>query len=109
MSRAPSSWGQVRGALRPTLPPLWAFPMRGLPCLPPPQALLSSEEFSSFLACKWKGDDSQQQTASRPVQGEGRHAGVAPYSGPGIHTASSFGTVKCLAKVKCSQDVGSRT
>lgn len=53
---------------------------------------------------------SQWQGASVAVQGQRRqHKCVGPHSGPGRRAISSFRTVKCLAKVKCSQEVCSHT
>lgn len=71
-------------------------------------ALISSAEVSSFLARSGRGMAASSKGPQRLVQDERRHVG-APRPSPGIHTTSSFRTVKCLAKVKCSQDVWSHT
>nr|KAF6308040.1 hypothetical protein mMyoMyo1_008832 [Myotis myotis] len=108
MLKAHSSWDQVRGTLRPMRPLFGAFQTRDYP-VHPTQALISSAELSPFLARTGREAAAGSQGPQRPVQAERRQVGVAPHSSPGIHTTSSFTTVKCLAKAQCSQEVGSHT
>jgi len=60
-----------------------------------------------FPAHTWEETGAISTWPRRPEHGERWHEGVGPHVATATHAISSFRTAKCLAEVKCSQDVGS--
>lgn len=113
ISRSPFKLGSGEGCMEAQASALFG-PFRwgsgGLPCSPPPQALLPLQSSCSTLPSPGLQMRASGNGPQRPMQGERqRHEHVGLHSGPGMHAASSLRPVKCLAKVKCSRNVCSHT
>lgn len=100
MLRAPVQLGPGEGSNEAHASSLFApFP---LPLQSPCRPLL-------FPAHRWEKTGASSTWPRRPVHGKRWHVGVGPHVGTATHAISSFRTAKCLAKFKCSRDVGSHT